>query len=170
MNIHNIFLFGLKNAGKKSVKSLLKNQENLKSESSLSMRINNMILKDIRFQIWEGEDLFEFQDLWNQYISKPKILLFILDVSDTSLFNRAKKALSDVLNDYNTEGIPLVFCFHKMDVIGSKENYIKARDFFELQYIVKRKIYALQTSIKNSEDITLLRNQLVEIIESTRWG
>jgi GTPase SAR1 family protein len=169
MNVHTIFLFGLENAGKKSLAQQIKAEEEIKGETSLAARINRMILKDTQFEIWHVAGTTSFEDAWNQSIISPKILMFILDVSDVNHFILAKKQLFDVLSELDTTNIPLIFCFHKMDLENAQKNYPKARDLFKLHQIPKRKVYAIQTSIKEKNQIQDLNNQIVDIIEKLRW-
>jgi GTPase SAR1 family protein len=169
MNVHSIFCFGLDTAGKKTLIKEIKSEEKIGEELSLDSRINRMILKDTQFEIWEALDITQFEDFWNQIIIMPKILLFVLDTSNPNRFILAKKQLDEILYKLDTNRIPLIFCFHKMDLEAAQENYAKARDIFKLHQISKRNVYPLQTSIKNSNFLKELRNQIVEIIEKLRW-
>ncbi|TFG06684.1 MAG: GTP-binding protein [Promethearchaeota archaeon] len=165
-----VFLFGLNNAGKKSLTDLIKKTVPSESDSSLTERINKMILRDIQFISWDLSEIDDFKEVWKQNSEEIKALIFVLDVSESNIFFKAKKKFYDVIHELDTNTSPLIFCFHKMDLPTAESNYVKARDLFELQTITKRKVYRLQTSINNPKEIAFLRNQLVEIIESSRWG
>ncbi|MFX0071789.1 MAG: ADP-ribosylation factor-like protein [Candidatus Hermodarchaeota archaeon] len=169
MSNHIVFIFGQANTGKKTLIKLIKDADPSEAGASLADRINRMILNDMQFVTWDLSDLFVLKDIWDKESENIKILLFLLDTSDQDRFSEVKKKFYHVIFELDSKNRPLVFCFHKMDLEDAEKNYVKARDLFELQKITKNKVYKLQTSINNPEDIDLLRNQLVEIIESSRW-
>lgn len=169
MTNQKIFLFGFKNAGKKTLIKCIESADYIEPESSLAERINKMVLKDVQFQIWDVEGNIKFQDAWNQDSGNVNVLMFVLDTSDVNRFIKAKNEFYNVLFELDTNTQPLLFCFHKMDLELAKNNYPKARDLFKLQTIGKHRVYQIQTSSKIPEDIQILRDQLVEIIESLRW-
>ncbi|MFX1259564.1 MAG: ADP-ribosylation factor-like protein [Promethearchaeota archaeon] len=167
---HKIFLFGLDNAGKTALCSFIKDESNLKTKPTLMFNIDNLILKDIEFQVWDAPGQVQLRAMWNKNLGKSKILLFVLDTADVERFNEAKKELNKVLDDFETRNVSLVFCFHKMDLDKAQNNLKKAIDVFNLSSIQEREVHKLETTIKESEGIERLKNKLVEIIEKERWG
>ena len=170
MTVHKIFLFGLDNAGKTALMKCVKDESNIQTKPTLSFNIDNSIIKDIEFQVWDAPGQIHFRTMWNKGLTKSKILLFVLDTAAKERFNEAIKELNKILDDYETRGIPLVFCFHKIDLEIAQNNIEEAHKLLDLSSIEEREVHKLITSIKESEGIDKLKNKLVEIIKEERWG
>ena len=53
------------------------------------------------------------------------------DTNNRERFKEAKQELDKVLADYETNAIPLIFCYHKIDLPGSLDHIIEARGMFK---------------------------------------
>ena len=63
-----------------------------------------------------------------------------------------------------TWGIPLIFCFHKMDLQAAKDNLIKTKEFFNLDSIENRSINTLETSIHDQDSMNAIRDSMASNI------
>lgn len=140
-----------------------------KTTPTLGFSINQMILKDVEFIVWEGGGQVHYRSRWGRGVLDSNILLFVVDTSDLPRFEEAKNELLKVLNDAETRSVPLIIALHKMDLQKSKENAATARGMFQPNLFDDRHIYQLPTSIEMPETIDLLKDKLVEIIEQSRW-
>lgn len=153
---HKIFLFGLQNAGKTTLMKYLKKEPDLQTKPTLAFNIDELIIRDIKFIVWDAPGQVKMRDSWNKGLDKAKILLFVLDAADDKLFE--------------TCSIPLVFCFHKMDLEDAKNDLNKAQEKFKLPSTSGRKVYKFETSVKIPEGVENLKDRLVNIIQEARWG
>lgn len=169
--IHKVFIFGLDNAGKTTLTQFIKDDTEIqKTSPTLSFGIDNLIIKDIDFVFWDAPGQQNLRSRWGRGLLDAKILVFILDTSDTERFEEAKEELNKILDNIDARGIALIFCFHKMDLQESKDNYTKARDLFKLQRVGEREVYRYQTSVHEENGVKEVKDKLVEIIEKERWG
>ena len=164
-----IFLFGLDEAGKTSLSNYIKTEKVTDPRPTLGISINKWVLESVEFQTWDVPGQINLRHLWPTSFLRARILLFVLDTANSARFDEAKKELDKILANYETHGIPLVFCFHKMDLPESKENINKARAIFKLPLILDRPVIPFQTSIKGGEGIEDLKSNLVAMIKELRW-
>ena len=164
-----IFLFGIDRAGKTSLSNTIKeNKTSGETRPTIAFVISNMMIDDIDFQVWDAPGQRNFRKMWKNGFNKAQLLLFILDMSDKERFIEAKTELDSVLNDLETRGIPLVFCFHKIDVEGARANLNEARAVFKIPLIQERKVFLLETSINDMQSITQLKNTITSFIAASR--
>ncbi len=165
-----IFLFGLENAGKTTLCKYIKDDSFLENpEATRAFNIDQMIIKSIECVVWDAPGQKSYRDSWSSGFPGTSIFLFVLDTSDAIRFDEAKKELDNVVNNLNTRGIPLMVCFHKMDLEDAQANYVKARGTLKLPLIKERPVQWLKTSAKTGEGIEDLKSKLVELIEKSRW-
>lgn len=164
-----IFLFGLDAAGKTSMSKYIKSKEVTDPRPSLGISIEKWVLESVEFQVWDAPGQLNLRHLWPTSFLRARFLMFLLDTSKSERFDEAKKELLKVLSNYETHGMPLVFCFHKMDLPESKENLAKARGIFKLPQITDRPVIPFQTSIIDGTGIEELKDSLVDMIQELRW-
>ena len=171
MPAHKVFLFGLDSAGKSTLAHFIK-EEQVKNDTTptLTFSIDQLIIKDIEFILWDAPGQVLYRKRWARGVLDAKILIFLLDTSDEARFQEARNELDNVLKNYDTRGIPLIICFHKMDLEHSHQNFEKASLSLKLSSIEERKIYFLKTSVHDPASINELKNILINIIEKERWG
>ncbi|MBD3197683.1 MAG: GTP-binding protein [Candidatus Lokiarchaeota archaeon] len=166
-----IFLFGLDYAGKTTLSKFLRKGVLLDDPSPTKVfNIDSAEFRNVEFLIWDAPGQLSYREKWKRGALDANILLFLLDTSDKSRFEEAKRELLKVLNEYPTDNVPLVFCYHKMDLDKSVDNLNRAESFFDLETIENRKVYNLYTSIKNPEQMEFLKNLLVEMVLVKDWN
>ena len=164
-----IFLFGLDEAGKTSLSTFIKSEEVTDPRPTLGLSIDKWVLDSVEFQTWDVPGQLNLRYLWTSAFLKARLLLFVLDINDRARYIEAKRELDKVLADYETNGIPLIFCFHKMDLPHSSEYFIEARGIFKLPQINNRAVEVFQTSIKSGLGIDELKAKIVAMIQESRW-
>ncbi len=167
-----LFLFGLDRAGKTAIVKGIKEEKDLSTTPTLSFGLGKWIIKDIEFQVWDAPGQVRFRGVWSRGFNKAKLLFFVLDTADSERFVEAKNEFDKVINDIETQRIPLLFCFHKMDIPEAKANLNKAREVFKLPRISQqgeRPLYQFQTSIKDLDTLEPVKDALVKIVEDSRW-
>ncbi len=167
-----IFLFGLDNAGKTTILKLLKEDEIIEnSDPTRQFDIVNMIIKDLNCYIWDAPGQIEYRKRWEKGVIDTDILIFLLDTADNERFSEAKKELERVLNELDTEGLPLIACFHKLDLKDAQDNLKEAIETLNLREIKERKVNWLKTSVytkEGIEDLKLLVYLTILMIEKQK--
>jgi small GTP-binding protein len=166
-----LFLFGLDRAGKTALSRALRGDiaNCTSTRPTLAFDISKMMIQQTEFVIWDAPGQTRFRDIWESGFNQAKLLLFVLDVSDTARFEEAKKEFDRVINNPETKGVPLMFCFHKVDLPNGKENILKAREIFKLPLITNRRVASFETTINPCDEIPHLRDILVDMINQSRW-
>ncbi|MFO8018061.1 MAG: ADP-ribosylation factor-like protein [Promethearchaeia archaeon] len=166
-----IFMFGLDNAGKSTLSEYIRKEKVLDDpKPTKSFNINDMILDDLEYILWDVPGQIKFRKKWKKGVLDTNILVFVLDTADKERFDEAKKELYRVLNDLETRSVPLIVCFHKMDLDEAQSNFKEAKETLELSRIEEREGYWFKTSVKNGVGIDDLKDKLVDLVEKSRWG
>lgn len=168
--LHPILFYGIDKAGKTALTLTLKEGKTISSTlPTLAFNIDKIEYGDLEIQVWDAPGQRRFRDLWVKGYQKAKILVFVLDTADLARFEEAKQELDRVLNDEITRAIPLVFCFHKMDLEEAKSNLDAAKKFFRLSEIRGRKVVRFETTIMDIGSLTKLKGTLHDIVYGVMW-
>ena len=159
-----IFLFGLDFAGKTTLLSFLKGTPNPNPSPTKAFNVVQMIVNDSEFHIWDAPGQINYRSTWKENLRKSNILLFILDTSDLARFREAKDEFDKIINDSQLRGVPLIFCFHKMDIKTSDDNLKRAQDIFNLHNMKDRSVFPLATTIKSTKSINILKDIIVKLV------
>ncbi len=167
---YKVFLCGLDNAGKTTLANYIIDNVILKDpEPTRAFGIDYLVLKGMDFIFWDAPGQISYRKKWERGVMGSNFLMFVLDVADKERFKEAKQQLNIVLEDYDTRGLPLIFCFHKMDLAEAQENLPEAEEILTLNTIVERKVFPLKTSVKSGEGIEELKSLLVDLVQKSRW-
>ena len=165
-----IFLFGIDNSGKTSiVNAINKIPDPGETSPTLSFNINQMIINNTEFVIWDAPGQVSYRDKWNDGLIESKILCFVVDVMAPNRYDEAKEELDKVLDNPETRNLPLVICLHKLDIPDAKKNLPTAKGMFSPDVFGGRQISRLETTIFNPDSILRLKSTFVQIIENARW-
>ena len=167
---YKVFLCGLDNAGKTTLANYIIDNVILKDpEPTRAFGIDYLILKGMDFIFWDAPGQTSYRKKWERGVMGSNFIMFVLDIADKERFAEAKKELDRVLEDYDTRGLPLIFCFHKMDLPDAHTNLPEAEATLKLVSIAERKVFPLKTSVRSGEGIEELKNLLVELVQKGRW-
>jgi small GTP-binding protein len=116
-----VLIFGIDNAGKTALNTMMRVGTPPKvTRPTLSFDINSMIVKDLRFELWDAPGQVNLRKKWERGLLGSQILFFVLDVADKQRFEESKKELDKVLNNPDVADAPLIVCYHKMDWMSLK--------------------------------------------------
>ncbi|TFF95123.1 MAG: GTP-binding protein [Promethearchaeota archaeon] len=165
-----IFLFGIDNSGKTSILNRIQNRPNPGDTSpTLSFNIDEMIIKQTEFVVWDAPGQVRYREKWDRGMLEAQILCFIVDLADNKRFDEAKEELQKVLDKPENRGLPLIICFHKVDLLKAKQNLPTAKGMFDPSLFDEREIYRLETSIMSPDSMIKLKDMFVDIIQKSRW-
>jgi small GTP-binding protein len=165
-----IFLFGLDRAGKTALSRTIKGEEQCgTTRPTVAFDITKWMIKQTEFQVWDAPGQVRFRDIWDKGFHQANVLLFVVDAADTARFAEAKAEFDKVINNPETKGVPLMVCFHKIDLPEARANLQNVRAVFKLSQITNRKVTTFDTSIYGCEDIGRLKETLVDLLTQSRW-
>lgn len=167
MDSYKTFLFGLDNAGKTSLSETVKKGKTvLNDKPSMTINFDTWYAEAFTFQVWDVPGQISLRAMWRKSLVKTELLVFVIDTSDDEKYQEAKKELYGVLNDNQTESLPLIICYHKWDLKPSRDNRKYAEESLELDNIQGREIYQLETSVYKIPSIETLKSTMVSIIKN----
>lgn len=152
---YSILLLGLDNAGKttllEQIKSLYndEHQPNLKTVPTVGQNVSLIDLPELYLRVWDVGGQHSLRGLWQSYYSSCHAIVFVIDSSDVgdadiehlSKENRkddeegrleeCRLVLEDVLQNEQTEGVPVLVLANKQDredcveVVRIKEGLVR---------------------------------------------
>ena len=114
-----VFVFGLDNAGKSSLMRLLSTgkYDSNYFPPTKKFRITNIKLPSgVKLVCWDMPGQKIFRSDWLRGAQASNILLFILDLADSTRFEEAREELNNMLDLYELQNIPLLFLGNKTDL------------------------------------------------------
>ncbi|RYP32247.1 hypothetical protein DL767_005298 [Monosporascus sp. MG133] len=152
---YSVILLGLDNAGKttfhEQTKSLFLPEHpdpKLKTVPTVGQNVSTITLPDMYLKIWDVGGQLSLRRLWQSYYASCHAIVFIIDSTDigdgsldgedgggdensTGRLEECRLVLEDVLQNSETEGVPLLILANKQDredcveVVRIKEGLVK---------------------------------------------
>ncbi|KAK4456112.1 ADP-ribosylation factor protein 3 [Podospora aff. communis PSN243] len=147
---YSVILLGLDNAGKttfhEQVKSLFhpdNPEPKLRTVPTVGQNVSTITLPDMYIKLWDVGGQMSLRKLWQSYYSSCHAIVFIIDSTDIGdgtldsegggegRLDECRQVLEDVLQNSETEGVPLLILANKQDredcveVVRIKEGLVK---------------------------------------------
>lgn len=145
---YSVLLLGLDNAGKttfhEQVKSLFlptNPMPKLKTVPTVGQNVSTITLSDMYLKVWDVGGQHSLRKLWQSYYSSCHAIVFVIDSTDigdgdlendsSGRLEECRLVLEDVLQNSETEGVPLLILANKQDredcveVVKIKEGLVK---------------------------------------------
>ena len=163
--MYKIFLCGLDNAGKTSITNTIKKLPNPgETTPTLNFNVAQVIIELTELVIFDAPGQTRFRDLWEDGLYGTQIICFIIDCSSPNRFEEAKEVLLKTLKDYE-EMVPLIICFHKLDLPDAHKVVPQAKEIFVAKDFGDRRVDYLETTIFNPDSILALKTLFIKVIE-----
>ena len=143
-----MILLGLDNAGKttfhEQIKSLFlpsRPEPKLRTVPTVGQNVSTITLPDMYLKIWDVGGQMSLRRLWQSYYASCHAIVFIIDSTDIGdgdlerggggRLDECRAVLEDVLQNSDTEGVPLLILANKQDredcveTIRIKEGLVK---------------------------------------------
>ncbi|KAF1981496.1 ARF/SAR superfamily [Aulographum hederae CBS 113979] len=156
---YSVLLLGLDNAGKTTLLEQIKaahsphGHPNLKTVPTVGQNVSTITLPDMYLKIWDVGGQHSLRGLWQSYYSSCHAIVFIIDSTDVGdgdlgrlgsddngtgagddeygRLNECRLVLEDVLQNEDTEGVPILVLANKQDredcveVVRIKEGLVR---------------------------------------------
>ncbi|KAK7415891.1 ADP-ribosylation factor protein 3 [Neonectria punicea] len=147
---YSVILLGLDNAGKTTFHEQVKSifipnapEPNLKTVPTVGQNVSTIPLADMYLKLWDVGGQHSLRNLWQSYYASCHAIVFIIDStdigdgnlededSDNDRLEECRLVLEDVLQNNETEGVPLLILANKQDredcveTIRIKEGLVK---------------------------------------------
>ena len=167
---NNILFFGIDRAGKTALACSLASQEvSQKFTPTLGLKISNLILRDLNYKIYDLPGQKNLRSTWLPAAKQCGILIFVLDTSLENRFAEAIDELKNVIQVEGPKGKHIIICYNKMDLPDSKKNLPKAKEMVKKQIANASHFKEFETSAVKQEPLNGLQDELVSIIQGSRW-
>lgn len=91
-------------------------------------------------------------------------MIFVVDVADSSRYMEALGECIKVTNESDSKGLPIIFCYHKMDLSEAGLNLENAKSTFSKVISENSVPYILETSIFQETTIEELKKAIIQLI------
>ena len=150
--IMSVFLFGLDAAGKTTFIDYINNERFIDHAPTVGVSISRIALGSMKFVFNDVGGQEKYRTEWRKYWKDPDFMVFMVDASDSARFEFAKDYLWNVLNDFMTEGVPLVVMSNKIDKPDAKP-LVDVVNALDLGAIKERLVGVFETSVKMHKNI-----------------
>ncbi len=170
-----LFLFGIDCAGKTSLSQALRTGKvNPDNQPTKAFNVTDMVLKDFdkntEFKIWDAPGQVSFRKTWGRGMDSANMMVFVLDTADNKRYQEAKKVLLQVTNDMETNRVPILVLYHKIDLPEAQAHLAEAKGVFNEGLFSERKVYLLETSVKDANSVEEVKKTIGKIVQESRWG
>ncbi len=152
VKVMSVFLFGLDAAGKTTFIDYINNERFIDHAPTVGVSISRIALGSMKFVFNDVGGQEKYRTDWRKYWKDPDFMVFMVDASDSVRFEFAKEYLWKVLNDFVTEGVPLVVMSNKIDKPEAKP-LVDVVNALDLGTISDRLVGVFETSIKTRKNI-----------------
>ncbi len=150
--VMSVFLFGLDAAGKTTFIDYINNERFIDHAPTVGVSISRIALGSMKFVFNDVGGQEKYRTEWRKFWKAPDFMVFMVDASDSPRFEFAKDYLWNVLNDFMTEGIPLVVMSNKIDKPDAKP-LVDVVNALDLGAIKERLVGVFETSVKLHKNI-----------------
>jgi small GTP-binding protein len=165
-----IFVFGLDRAGKTFLSNFLitKTIETV-YKPTLGFDIKNLTISDFGFQIWDAPGQRGFRKLWSKGYKDADMLMYVVDTADSERFEESRQEFDTVIKNIKDQKLPILFCYHKMDLPEAQANLEKAKKVF-VSSLLNRNYKIVLTSIEDDDSLGLIKENFIEQLKKTRFA
>ncbi len=164
--MYKIFLCGLDNSGKTSITNSINKLPNPgQTTPTLNFNVAQVIIDLTEFVIWDAPGQTRFRNLWERNMMETAVICYIVDVLDRERYGESKEWLLKTLADSDNRNVPLIICFHKLDIPDAKKYLPEVKEVFKAEEFSERPIHFIETTIFNPDSVLKLKTLFVKVIE-----
>ncbi|WP_371802364.1 ADP-ribosylation factor-like protein [Candidatus Lokiarchaeum ossiferum] len=157
-----IVVLGLDRAGKTVlVNYLISKKVETQFRPTLTFSIKRLKLSDRTIVFWDAPGQKNLRGTWMDSLKKADCLIYLVDVGDLDRLNESVHEFHQIAQNVDSLHIPLIFCYHKVDLPYIEENLEECKKAFDLEGLYNGKIFQLNTSVHNFDSISALEEILL---------
>ena len=124
----NIIFLGLDNAGKTTMLYMLQSDRFTQTDSTIHPHQAEVTIGNIRFNSYDLGGHLQARKTWSEYCGTVDGIIFMVDASDHTRMQEAKKELESLLQMPELQNVPFVVFGNKID----KKESLKEDEFREM--------------------------------------
>ncbi len=154
-------LVGLHNSGKTTLLNRISGQDVGNTIPTVGFNMRKVKKGKVSFKMWDLGGQPRFRSLWERYCETCTAIVYVMDASDRSAVNDAKKELHELLTKDPLAGIPLLVLANKNDVDGHMTD-AEVQTEMGLADIQKRTVAMYSISARNNINIEVVLKWLTQ--------
>lgn len=160
-----ILMVGLDAAGKTTILKKLTLNETVSTIPTIGFNVETVSpCKGVTFTVWDVGGQEKLRPLWRHFFQNTQSLIFVLDSSDLERISEARQELSNVLENPEMEGVPVVVIGNKQDIPRA----LKAHDIAQKLSLLQQKVnpwHVQEACAKNGEGIYEAMHKLRDMVK-----
>ena len=160
-----ILMVGLDAAGKTTILKKLKLNETVSTIPTIGFNVETVSpCKGVTFTVWDVGGQEKLRPLWRHFFQNTQGLIFVVDSSDLERISEARQELSNVLENPEMEGVPVVVIGNKQDISRA----LKTHDIAQKLSLLQQKAnpwHLQEASAKNGEGIYEAMHKLSDMVK-----
>lgn len=160
-----ILMVGLDAAGKTTILKKLTLNETVSTIPTIGFNVETVSpCKGVTFTVWDVGGQEKLRPLWRHFFQNTQGLIFVLDSSDLERISEARQELSNVLENPEMEGVPVVVIGNKQDIPRA----LKAHDIAQKLSLLQQKVnpwHVQEACAKNGEGIYEAMHKLRDMVK-----
>jgi small GTP-binding protein len=116
---YRILMLGIGAAGKTTILYRLKKNEFVRTVATVGFTMETVHFGDLEFCVWDlgGQD--KIRPLWRHYFEGAQGVIFVVDSSDRSVFQKAKEEFHQLAQAPQLKACPILVFANKQDIEGA---------------------------------------------------
>lgn len=115
---YRILILGLDGAGKTTILYRLQIGEVVKTIPTIGFNVETVTYKNVQFQVWDLGGQSSIRPYWRCYYTNADAIIYVVDSADKERMGISKKELTEMLNEEELKGVPLLVFANKQDLKG----------------------------------------------------
>uniref|UniRef100_A0A4W5LFA8 ADP-ribosylation factor-like protein 3 n=1 Tax=Hucho hucho TaxID=62062 RepID=A0A4W5LFA8_9TELE len=111
-----IVLLGLDNAGKTTLLKQLSSEDVNTITPTQGFNIKSLTAHGMRLNVWDIGGQRKIRPFWKKYLENTDLLIYVIDSADKKRFEETGLELSELIDDENLKGVPVLIFANKQDL------------------------------------------------------
>ena len=114
-----LLMLGLDAAGKTTILYKMKLNETVNTIPTIGFNVETLQYKNLEFNAWDIGGQHKLRSLWAHYFDNTDALIYVVDSNDEERIMESAESLSNILEDEQMAGVPILVYANKMDLPNS---------------------------------------------------
>uniref|UniRef100_A0A667Y962 ADP-ribosylation factor-like protein 3 n=2 Tax=Myripristis murdjan TaxID=586833 RepID=A0A667Y962_9TELE len=111
-----IVLLGLDNAGKTTLLKQLASEDVSTITPTQGFNIKSITCHGMKLNVWDIGGQRNIRTYWKKYLENTDLLIYVVDSTDKKRFEETGVELSELIEEENLHGVPVLIFANKQDV------------------------------------------------------
>uniref|UniRef100_A0AAQ4RGD8 ADP-ribosylation factor-like protein 3 n=1 Tax=Gasterosteus aculeatus aculeatus TaxID=481459 RepID=A0AAQ4RGD8_GASAC len=114
-----IVLLGLDNAGKTTLLKSLASEDVNTITPTQGFNVKSVASHGMKLNVWDIGGQRKIRTFWKKYLENTDVLIYVIDSADKKRFEETGLELSELIDEENLKGVPVLIFANKQDLATS---------------------------------------------------